>query len=101
MPVLATTPYLNVIPRTEAQAMTELEDRNRELRDAARSGGWPQTDRVIFHLQHALPHAEALVVELCHADGWLPIGDGMADELKDAAGVILGIRATIKRLERR
>ena len=95
-----TSPYLNIIPRTEAQAMTELEDRDRELRDAARDCGWPQFDRVIGHLQHALQHADALVTELSNADGWLPIGDGMADELKDAAGVILGIRATIKRLER-
>ena len=80
--------------------MTELEERDRELRDAARSGGWPQNDRVIGHLQRALQHADALVTELSDADGWLPTADGMADELKDAAGVILGIRATIKRLER-
>ena len=80
--------------------MTELEDRDRELRDAARSGGWPQTGRAIAHLQCALQHAEQLVVELSNAEGWLPTADGMADELKDAAGVVLGIRTTIKRLER-
>ena len=80
--------------------MTELEQRDRELRDAARSGGWPQTDRVIGHLQCALQHAEGLVADVCKADDWLAPADRMSDELKDMAGVILGIRATIKRLER-
>ena len=89
-----TSPYLARPLRSETEAREEMD------RDDGRSGGWPETDIAIGHLQCALQEIEAVARELVAAHRRLPIGDGMDDEIKGLADLASDITGKMERLRR-
>lgn len=76
-----------------------MEEREAELRDQSRQGGWPQRDRKIAALQLCLATAETLRHRMMEAEREMEVGNTFDDEqaaLKD--DIVASLEWRIKEL---
>lgn len=92
MTAIATTPYLNIAPRTEEQALLDLEQRSRE-RDR-----YYTDDQRIAALESVLHYLKEADKWLVFFNGSVPLNEALKDELAGLHDLQSDVRGALRKL---